>query len=132
LFALYVLGPPLERAIGAVRFSFCYLIAGLGSSAGVVLLTLVRVAHADQLVGASGCVMGIVGAWGAYLLRRRHTPLAKQRLTNVVMIVAIQVAFDLSTPQISMAAHLCGLLTGFLVGLVVGPKKMSIYQSVGA
>jgi len=34
LFALYVLGPPLERAIGSVRFCACYLISGLGSSAG--------------------------------------------------------------------------------------------------
>ena len=127
LFALYVLGPPLERAIGGFRFCTCYLISGLGSSAGVVVLTLLRLAHADQLVGASGCVMGIVGAWGGFLLRHQHMPLAKQRLINVAMIVAIQVAFDLSTPQVSMAAHLCGLITGFFVGLVMGPKeKMSI------
>ena len=36
LFALYVLGPPLERTIGAVRFAGCYLIAGVGSTGGVV------------------------------------------------------------------------------------------------
>src|SRR5256884_10017246 len=29
LFALYVLGPPLERSIGAMRFALCYLISGL-------------------------------------------------------------------------------------------------------
>ena len=121
LFALYVLGPPLERAIGALRFAACNLISGLGSSAGVVALTMIRVAHADQLVGASGCVMGIVGAWAGYLLRHRHASQAKQRLMNVAMIVAIQVAFDLSTPQVSMAAHLCGLITGFFVGLVIAP-----------
>ena len=40
LFALYVLGVPLERSIGSIRFCFCYLIAGLGSSAGVVALAL--------------------------------------------------------------------------------------------
>src|ERR1043166_251316 len=40
LFALYALGPPLERSIGALRFAACYLIAGFGSSAGVVLLTV--------------------------------------------------------------------------------------------
>lgn len=126
LFALYVLGPPLERAIGALRFCSCYLISGLGSSVGVVALTLIRVAHADQLVGASGCIMGIVGAWAGFLLRRRHAPLAKQRLGNILMIVAIQTAFDLSTPQVSMSAHLCGLITGFFLGLVVGAKKVSM------
>lgn len=128
LFALFVLGPPLERAVGPLRFSICYLLSGLGSSAGVVALVYLRIARADQLVGASGCVMGIVGAWAAFLLRNQHAPMARQRLLNVAMIVAIQVAFDISTPQVSMAAHLCGLASGFFCGLVLAKKKMSIYQ----
>ena len=125
LFALYVLGPPLERAIGSIRFCACYLISGLGSSAGVVALWMARLTDTTQLVGASGCIMGIVGAWAGFLVRHRHVPLAKQRLWNIAMIVAIQVAFDLSTPQVSMSAHLFGLVTGFLVGLVVAPRPIS-------
>jgi membrane associated rhomboid family serine protease len=122
LFALYVLGPPLERVIGTIRFAACYLISGLGSSAGVVLLTILGLVHVGQLVGASGCVMGIVGAWAGFLLRHRHAPRAKQRLGNIVMIVLIQIAFDLSTPQVSMAAHLCGLISGFVLGLILAPR----------
>ena len=125
LFALYVLGPALERAIGTWRFVACYLISGLGSSMGVVWLTQLHVTHAEQLVGASGCIMGIVGAWGAYLLLHRHMPMAKQRLLNVAMIVIIQTAFDLSTPQISMAAHLCGLAAGFVIGLALAPRNVA-------
>ena len=128
LFALYVLGPPLERSIGALRFAACYLISGFGSSVGVVLLTLFGLVHATQLVGASGCVMGIVGAWAGFLLRHHHVPRARQRLANVAMIVVIQVAFDLSTPQVSMAAHLCGLITGFFAGVAIAPKKIPLRQ----
>jgi membrane associated rhomboid family serine protease len=126
LFALYVLGPGLERAIGTFRFSLCYLISGLGSTAGVVLLTGVRLVQPAQLVGASGCVMGIVGAWAGFLLRHRHLPRAQQRLLNILLIVAIQTAFDLSTPQVSMAAHVCGLITGFLLGLAIVRRPRSI------
>ncbi len=126
VFALYVLGPALERAIGSWRFVVCYLIAGLGSSLGVVLLAQINIAHADQLVGASGSVMGIVGAWAAFSLRNHHLPLARQRLMNVLLIVAIQTAFDLTTPRISMSAHLCGLATGFMIGLLISPRRMSI------
>jgi membrane associated rhomboid family serine protease len=122
LFALYVLGPPLERSIGALRFAICYLISGLISSAGVVVLTVIGIVQVAQLVGASGCIMGIVGAWAGFLLRHRHTPHAKQRLGNVLMIVAIQIAFDLSTPQVSMAAHLCGLFSGAVLGFVLTPR----------
>ena len=123
LFALWVLGPPLERAIGTLRFCVCYLLSGVGSSVGVVWLAQAHVARADQLVGASGCIMGVVGAWAAYLLRHRHLPLARQRLVNIAFIVVMQTAFDLSTPQVSMAAHLCGLVSGFAVGLAVASGR---------
>ena len=125
LFALYVLGPPLERSIGAVRFALCYLISGLASSAGVVVLTVIGVVQVFQLVGASGCIMGIVGAWAGFLLRHRHEPHAKQRLGNIFMIIVIQTAFDLSTPQVSMAAHLCGLIAGFFLGLILAPRPVA-------
>ncbi len=123
LYALYVIGPGLERIIGSVRFALYYLLAGLGSSAGVLLLHLSGLSRPEQLVGASGCVMGIVGVWAGYLLRHRHEPFAARRLWNIVLIVAIQTAFDLSTPQISMAAHLSGLVTGVFLGLLIAPRR---------
>jgi membrane associated rhomboid family serine protease len=125
LFALYVLGPPLERSIGTLRFVVCYLISGLASGAGVVGLTLSGLMQPVQLVGASGSIMGIVGAWAGFLMRHRHAPHAKQRLANIAMIVAIQIAFDLSTPQVSMAAHLCGLIAGFFLGLILAPSVVA-------
>jgi rhomboid protease GluP len=125
LYALYVIGPGLERIIGSVRFALYYLLAGLGSSAGVLLLHLSGLSRPEQLVGASGCVMGIVGVWAGYLLRHRHEPFAARRLWNIVLIVAIQTVFDLSTPQISMAAHLSGLVTGVLLGLLIRPRAKS-------
>lgn len=127
VFALYVIGPSLERTIGSLRFALCYLVAGLGSTIGVLSLAQMHVTRTGQLVGASGAVMGIVGAWVALSLRYRHRPLARQRLMNMLLIVIIQTAFDLTTPQISMSAHLCGLASGFIAGLLISPKeKMSI------
>jgi membrane associated rhomboid family serine protease len=132
VFALYVLGPPLERSIGTTRFVVCYLISGFASGAGVVGLTLMGLVQPAQLIGASGSIMGIVGAWAGFLMRHRHAPHAKQRLGNVVMIVVIQIAFDLSTPQVSMAAHLCGLTAGFILGLVLAPRSVAgVYNSAG-
>lgn len=128
IFALYVLGPPLERSIGTIRFAVCYLISGLASSAGVVGLTVIGLVQVDQLVGASGCIMGIVGAWAGFLVRHRHMAQARQRLANVGMIVVIQIAFDLSTPQVSMAAHLCGLIAGFLLGLILAPQAVTVLR----
>jgi membrane associated rhomboid family serine protease len=119
LFALYVLGPPLERSIGTIRFLACYLVSGVASSAGVVALNEIGLVHVAEVIGASGCIMGVVGAWAGFLLRHHHAPFAKQRLANIALIVVIQIAFDLSTPQVSMAAHMCGLVSGFFLGLIL-------------
>jgi membrane associated rhomboid family serine protease len=125
LFALYVLGPPLERSIGTIRFLACYLGSGLASSAGVVALTTLQLLDEAQVIGASGCIMGVVGAWAGFLLRHHHAPFAKERLRNIVFIVVIQIAFDLSTPQVSMAAHMCGLVAGFFLGLILAPRAVA-------
>ena len=123
LFALLLLGPPLERQIGGLLFLVTYALSGLGSSIVVVLLTRLRLLDPVQLVGASGCIMGVVGTWAGFLLRYRHFPLAQQRLRNIFIIVLMQLAFDLVTPQVSMAAHLGGLFTGFLLGLIVPARS---------
>ena len=122
LFALYVIGPSLEGSIGTIRFLACYLISGLASSAGVVALNEVGLVRVAELTGASGSIMGVVGAWAGFLLRHHHAPFAKQRLANIGLIVAIQIAFDLSTPQVSMPAHMCGLVAGFFLGLLLAPR----------
>jgi len=123
LFALYVLGPELERSIGTIRFLACYLISGLASSTGVVVLTKLGLIQNAQVIGASGCIMGVVGAWAGFLLRNHHAPLAKQRLGNIVFIVVIQIAFDLSTPEISMPSHMFGLVAGFFLGLILATRS---------
>jgi membrane associated rhomboid family serine protease len=124
LFALLLLGPALERQIGGFLFAVCYLVSGIGSSIAVVLLTKLRLLEPVQLVGASGCIMGVVGTWTGFLLRHRHAPLARQRLRNIFVIVLLQLAFDVVTPRVSMSAHLGGLFTGFLLGLLVPAKSV--------
>ena len=124
LFALLLLGPALERQIGAVLFALCYLVSGIGSSIVVVLLTRLRLHEPVQLVGASGCIMGVVGTWAGFLLRHRHAPLARKRLRDIIVIVLLQIAFDLVTREVSSSAHLGGLLTGFLLGLLVPAKSV--------
>jgi membrane associated rhomboid family serine protease len=126
LFALCIIGPPLERIVGVIRFTGCYLISGLGSTAGVVLLTLIKIALKALLIGASGCIMGIVGVWAGFLVRHRHTWQARQRLMNIFLIIGIQILFDIFTAEVSMSAHLCGLATGFGLGFVVRPKPGTI------
>ena len=126
MFGLWILGPFAEFALGSRRFLFVYLIAGIGSMAAV--MTLASAANRDQLtVGASGCIMGLVGATGALMLRgwlREKALSAKRRLIAVFLILAMQTVFDSLIPQVSMAAHLSGALIGFIVTSVCRDRLM--------
>lgn len=119
LYALYLLGPEVERLIGSFRFILSYLISGFGSSLGVLLSQRLNLTAANQLVGASGCIMGVIGISAGLLLRHRQTRLAGRRLRNLFLIVALQTGFDLSSPQVSLSAHLSGFVAGVMVGLLL-------------
>ena len=123
LLGLYILGPALERIIGATRFILSYLLSGIGSSAGVVLLWALGLTKSNLLVGASGCIMGVIGVSAGLLLRHRQSPLAGRQLQNIVAIVAIQTAFDLWSPRVSLAAHLSGFISGVFIGLVLASES---------
>jgi membrane associated rhomboid family serine protease len=126
LFALYFFGPTLEEAIGSVRFAACYLISGVGSCGEIALLWRFGWLEMDQLVGASAAVMGIVGAWAGSLIRDRHLPHNRRTLRGILVILMVQFVFDFLTPRVSMAAHITGLATGFVLGLLLSPRSGAV------
>ena len=118
---LWILGPYVEFALGFWRFLLVYLVAGIGSSVMVFLLSL-GANEPTLMVGASGCVMGLVGATGALMLRgwlREKAIVAKRRLVAVLLIVAMQTVSDYIVPHVSMTAHLSGAIIGFAATIVL-------------
>jgi membrane associated rhomboid family serine protease len=60
--------------------------------------------------------MGLVGATGSLMLRgwlREKALAAKRRLLLMLLIVSMQILFDLTIPHVSMTAHLSGVFIGF-------------------
>jgi rhomboid protease GluP len=121
MIALALLGPFVEFALGHRKYFLVYFAAGIGSM-GIVLGLASRHAAPQLMVGASGCVMGLVGATGALMLRgwiRDRALSARRRLMSAASIVVMQTVFDALVPQVSMTAHLSGALIGFLVALAI-------------
>ncbi|MBA3881471.1 MAG: rhomboid family intramembrane serine protease [Chthoniobacterales bacterium] len=123
LFALSFFGPTLEKMIGSARFVTSYLLCGVAACLQVALMWRFGSFPSGQLVGASGAVMGIVGVWAGVLLRERHLAQNRSALRSILLIFVIQSAFDIFTPQVSMAAHLGGFAVGFVVGLLLAVRK---------
>jgi rhomboid protease GluP len=124
MLGLLLFGPYLEAALGRLRYFAVYAITGSAAMFFVVLLHWHDAAETQPLVvGASGGVLGLVGATTSVMLlgwRREKAQLAKRRLITMASILVMQAAFDFSIPQVSFAAHSAGAVVGVLLTLLLG------------
>lgn len=102
MWALAVVGPALEQALGRVRFIGVYLLSALGGS---ILFYLVA-SPAEPAIGASGAIFGLFGAW--FVVARRLRLDAR----GIVVLIVINLVISFTIPSIAWQAHVGGLLTG--------------------
>jgi membrane associated rhomboid family serine protease len=110
MYALYIIGPPLEKWLGRLRFTALYALSALGGSVLVYLLSSLNAATA----GASGAVFGLFGA--SFVVGKR----LNLDVRWVIGLIAINLAFTFVIPmlggqQISWQGHIGGLVTGAAV-----------------
>ncbi len=134
-YALWVLGPPLERLYGYGRFACLYVGAGIGAS-------MVSMWRSDSVaVGASGAIFGIAAAM--VVIGYRHpevVPWRWQRFfgRRMIFVILISLAFGpalylvnlalkLNLPRIDNWAHLGGIATGAVLALLIPPPRPREY-----
>jgi membrane associated rhomboid family serine protease len=104
MFVLWVVGAPVEQAIGRGRFLALYLVSGLAGSAGALLFSPNAIT-----VGASGAIFGILGA--ALVLESQRTYVLGGQALGLVVI---NLVLSFAIPNISIGGHLGGLAGGAL------------------
>ena len=107
MWALWVIGPPLEAALGRLRYGALYAMSALGGSVLVYLLSDLGAATA----GASGAVFGLFGA--TFVIGKR----LNLDVRWVIGLIALNLAFTfviplISSQNISWQGHIGGLVTG--------------------
>jgi len=126
-YALHVLGRLAEPVFGSARLAGVYLLSGLGGSLASVGwgLTFDPTGSRGMVsVGASGAIMGLLGALlVAVLLLRARLPrgLRQRLLVGLTIPLALQVFMVIGVPNVDHAAHLGGLLAGGLSALLLQP-----------
>ena len=107
MYSLFIIGPLLERMLGRGRFIALYLLSAFGGSVAVLLL-----APATAVVGASGAIFGLLGAF--FVIQR------KLGGTNVqlLVIVGLNLVIGFVLPGVSWQAHVGGLIAGAAVAFV--------------
>ncbi len=118
LAALLVLGPALVAALGPWRFLAVYLAAGVAGNALSFAVTPPNVISA----GASGAILGVLGALGGQ--RLRFAASARYRGWQVVAALLAYLAIAVGAePGVDTMAHLGGLAAGLVLGLLVPPAS---------
>ena len=114
---LWVLGRLVEQLYGPVRMFGLYMLSGIVGSAASVFF-----GGGATSAGASGAVLGLLGATVVELARhrRRH----RQRgldtlLANLLFLTVANVAIGFLYPVIDQAVHVAGLLAGAALGLLL-------------
>jgi len=117
------IGVILEYQWGIAIYTIIYITSGFLSA------ILSCIALPDSLgVGSSGAIMGILGAWLAEIVCAwSSTPEEElgQRSANLVLVflnILITLSFSL-VPLVDWAAHIGGLLAGWMMGVVLFGHK---------
>ncbi len=107
MYLLYLLGMMLETSIGSARFAVIYFTALLAGSFGALFAT------AAPTLGASGAVFGLMGAAVVELRARRISVME----SGIGGLIVFNLILSFTLANISVGAHIGGLIAGFLAGL---------------
>lgn len=130
--ALLWLGSLAERFYGPLRFLGIYLAAGIGGSIVAVLTS----GPQELSAGASGAIMGLLGAMLAGAYRNRGiigAATSRQIFNGLVIVLVVNLAFGLANQGISNAAHLGGAATGAVLALLIpfnSPRYGRVYARI--
>jgi rhomboid protease GluP len=127
MWCLYSIGPLVERLFGNLSFGLLYLASGIGGA--IASMT----SRPDRpSVGASGAIFGMFGALLAFLIvHRRSVPgtVLKPLRSSALGFIVFNTLFAAVAPMIDQAAHLGGLATGFVAGLILVPPWPAVQST---
>jgi rhomboid protease GluP len=117
MYVLFQIGPFIEMAFGRLRYLLIYFLAGLGGS-----LVSIWIHPMSVGAGASGAIFGLYGAVFGFLLIKRRSldPAVTKRIAQSAGIfVLYNVVYGTVSRTTDLSAHFGGLVTGFLVGMLL-------------
>ena len=118
MYSLFVLGTLLEPMVGKIRFLTLYAFSIFGGGLGFLILST----QYGSVVGASGAVFGLMGAYLVFLI------VMKLNAGQMYIIIALNLVLGF-LPGIAWEAHVGGLVAGAAVGYVLVSTRNRVKQT---
>ena len=122
---LLFLGEILERRLGKIKYLVIYLLGGVFGNVLSMLMDL-RLSPSDMPIsaGASGAVFALLGAL-AYLLIINKGKLAGVSIQRLALLIVLSIWDGITTDNIDIAAHIGGLIAGFVLTLILYKEQVN-------
>ncbi len=118
---LVLIGWNLELETGKVKYLIIYLVSGFS---GNILSAWWEILTADYAIsaGASGAVFGLIGAL-LYAAIRNHGRIGEVSGRGIAFMILVSLYYGFTSSGVDNMAHIGGLVTGFLLGILLYRKR---------
>ena len=119
MYSLWVIGSQVETYLGKAKFLIIYLLSAImGGAFSIVFL------ENSLSVGASGAIFGLMGSL-LYFGYHYRLYLSNALTSQILPIVILNLLMGFTISGIDNAAHIGGLIGGYLSTMIVGLKYKS-------
>ncbi len=124
---LLAIGWNLEQEIGRLKYLIIYLGSGL---CGNILSAFfdIRMEEYSVSAGASGAIFGLIGAL-LYVAIRNRGRIGNVTGKGIVFMVILSLYYGFTSTGVDNAAHIGGLISGFLLSVCLYWKRKGKYRS---
>src|SRR5262249_31303 len=132
-YALWIVGPQVEKLYGPARFVILYVLTGVAGVCGSYFY------HPQSIsAGASGAIFGLFGVLLVFGVRYRTSvpPFFKRAVgTGGLPVIVLNLVIGFAIPAIDNSAHISGLLAGAALAAIVpfqrpGAETPPIFRAV--
>ncbi|WP_315121514.1 rhomboid family intramembrane serine protease [uncultured Clostridium sp.] len=111
MYALYSLGPFVEKVYGKWKYAFIYLVSGIVSS------TFSYMFSPSISIGASGSIFGLLGASAVIALKYKDK-LGRGFINNIMSVIFINLIIGFSIANVDNLGHIGGLIGGLIISFI--------------
>ena len=123
MIVLGAIGIHLEPHLGKIKFLIIYFISGLG--AGLLSLFVNMMTRSISVsAGASGAIFGLMGAL-LYVVVKNKGLVEGIDKSRMIFMVILSLYLGFTSPGTDNIAHIGGLMSGFVLALVLYRGKVS-------